>query len=76
MPSLLEELFGGVQLDAPTLISIERAYLCVQCRHVGDCSSMCAGCNSSALMSLGVILGTDDCEATQEVSGFHRFYGS
>lgn len=39
---------------------LERAYLCEDCHHVGNCSESCPSCASGALLNLAGILNREE----------------
>jgi len=47
-----------------TFFPLSESFLCQDCNMVGNCSTQCPACASSALMSLNNVLG--DVEATGE----------
>ena len=47
-----------------TFFPLSESFLCQDCNTVGNCSTQCPACASSALMSLNNVLG--DVEATGE----------
>jgi len=59
-------------MNSPMLqhIPLESAYLCQDCDCVGNCSTHCPACASTALMNLASVLNRNEVEAEMALPSF------